>query len=321
ALLERFADARNDVRAAAVEALGGLAERDGAVRVALLERLADEGDNVRAMAAQALGGLAERDEAVRTTLLERLTDDDSYVRAAVVGALGGLAERDEAVRTALLERLFDEGYGVRAAVLEATLLFLTSASNRLPMLMPLIATDLQQYYIIIDSSLSRRLAERYADLARTDPQLRAAITEQLSAEDWRLRAAAVQILEAAGEDALREALPQLLAALDDRRGLDSWPARLEAAALLLNDDRHGEPALACTLQALAYDTDALFPAEGAAAVRQQAALTLGKLKALHHRRDVAARIAALLGSETVPQALDGLYDALTSLASAPEAEV
>jgi hypothetical protein len=53
-------------------------------------------------------------------------------------------------------------------------------------------------------------------------------------------------------------------------------------------------------------------------VRQQAALALGKLKALHHRADVAERIAALLESEREPRALDGLYAALGSLAEAPE---
>jgi vesicle coat complex subunit len=50
--------------------------------------------------------------------------------------------------------------------------------------------------------------------------------------------------------------------------------------------------------------------------RKSAALTVGKLKADEYRPEVAEKLEALLQSERDPQVLNGLFNALHSLASA-----
>jgi len=160
----------------------------------------------------------------------------------------------------------------------------------------------------------------FAQWLTRDPAAWAEVVEMLSSVDWRLRLSGVEIVAASGEAAVRQVAPRLLAAMDDQRGLDSWPARLAAAELLLNDRHHSQAAIDTVLPALEYGAHPLVIVPNAAEIRRQAALALGKLKAEFRRPDVAAKLEALLTTEKDPSVLDSLFNALHSLASAPESE-
>jgi HEAT repeat protein len=144
------------------------------------------------------------------------------------------------------------------------------------------------------------------------------IAELLRAEDWRIRLSAVEAFAGSDADALRKIVPELVTVLDDCRGLDSWPSRIEAAELMLNDYSHSEEAIQTILFALDYATHSLVSVQGAGNVRRQAAVALGNLKA--ERRDalVLARLERLLAEDAAPQVLDGAFNALLSLIAAPE---
>ena len=66
------------------------------------------------------------------------------------------------------------------------------------------------------------------------------------------------------------------------------------------------------------DPLAIFPR--GAETRKQAALALGRLKAKYRNAKVVARLEQMFDGEQDPQVLDGAYDALLSLVSAPELE-
>jgi HEAT repeat protein len=323
ALLQALTDPEWNVRAAAIEALGALPVPEPAIRDTLLQALADPEWNVRAAAVQALGTLATSDPAIRDALLQALADPEWNVRAAAVRALGAQAASAPAIRDALLQALADPEWNVRAAAIGALIPLIPVDSALYARLLGAVGREdaTRAAYIMGQDEFNqmlRQLATTYGQIVRDDPQRRAEVIAMLGDADWRRRKAAAEILREAGREAVLEAMPQLLAALEDTRGYDSWPARIAAAERLLNDDRHGEYALGLIQEALTYGADALLPIPGADEVRQQAALALGKLKALHHRADVAERIAGLLESEREPRALDGLYAALGSLAEAPE---
>jgi HEAT repeat protein len=353
-LIIRLSDTDRQVRRAAVWVLGGLAAADATLRQALIACLGDPHEEVRREAVQVLGGVADASPELRQALCLRLTDEASrYIKARVVKVLGALAERDGMVREALVACLADTSTEVQKAALEtlaefaptdpalreACISHLHRRTQGVPAaavraLMPLIPEEPTLYMSLLElvgeetiwrdelweqrRRFSQQLAATYGQVVRTDLRRCGEVIAMLSEEDWERRRAAALILEEAGPEVVGEALPQLLAALEDRRGYSSWPARLAAAERLLNTDRYGEAALVLIQEALAYGAEALVGPYKGARVRQQAALALGKLKALHHRADVAARIVGLLETEQKPEVLDGLYAALGSLAAAPE---
>ena len=135
-----------------------------------------------------------------------------------------------------------------------------------------------------------------------------------------MRQSAAEILAAAGEESLSEAAPHLVAALDDRRGLDSWPVRIAAAEVLLNEYHYSTAAVNTILPALDYGAHPLVVVPNAAEIRRQTALALGKLKAEYRQPHVFDRLKQVLNEEQGPAVLDGAFSALLSLASAPELE-
>jgi HEAT repeat protein len=338
------------VQVSAVRALAGRAEADPELVPVLGAGFASETWEVRAETVTALAGLAHSNVEVCAAVLERLGDTDWLVQKAAVEALSALVSSSAEVRAVFVAHLGDAEIGAQivqalAEVVpydrEIRALFVASLNHpeqemrkqAAEALAPLISSDPSLYARLLPAvgcavfygedtgrhaPLLPRLASAYSQVIRVDPERRAEVISLLSDEDWRRRKVAAVILHEAGLEAVTEALPQLLAAVEDTRGYDSWPARLAAAERLLNTDRYGEEALNLAQEALTYDADALFPARDADEVRQQAALALGKLKALHRRADVAARIVGLLETEHEPEVLDGLFAALGSLAAAPE---
>jgi HEAT repeat protein len=157
-------------------------------------------------------------------------------------------------------------------------------------------------------------------LAARDQEWWTQVIGMLSAQDWRVRQSAAEILAAAGTEYFLQAVPQIIAAMNDQRGLDSFPARIAAAELLLNDYRYSAQALETIVPALDYGAHPLGIVPDAGEVRKQAALALGKLKADYRQPHVFARLERFPSEETDPELLDGAFIALLSLAAAPELE-
>ncbi|HEU4322921.1 MAG TPA: HEAT repeat domain-containing protein [Roseiflexaceae bacterium] len=344
------------VRRATLGALVPLATANAVVREHLLGTLTNTAAWVRMEAVRALAPLERDHPAVRGALIERLGDPDAMVRAAAITRLAPLAEGDADLHTQLLALQHDPSKEVRAQL--ATTVGQARWPEALPLLRaflddpssevraaalgelaqfvsrePDVATLLLPEAQAVppdEAGLDRpdRLAPaRLADLfqafgalVRQDETWLMAVRAQLGAADWRQRGGAAQILAAAGEEAVRATLPELLQALHDWRGPESWPARLAAAAALLNHDHDSDDALAVLDEALVFDEGVLLPRRNAANVRRRAVATLSQLAALDHRPAIAARIAELLATEQDGQVLEGLYHALTSLVEAPDSE-
>jgi hypothetical protein len=116
-------------------------------------------------------------------------------------------------------------------------------------------------------------------------------------------------------------LPSLRGLLDDMRGEESWPQRLQIAELLLNDrDRtSSQRAMAVALEALDYATQPWYdlPYQGSQ-VRQQAARILGQLEPLYRDEVVFGRLTRVLEEDANDEVRDAAYGALLRLAAAPE---
>lgn len=119
-----------------------------------------------------------------------------------------------------------------------------------------------------------------------------------------------------------EVLPKLYGLLDDMRGEESWPERLQVAELLINDrDRAiSQHAVRVAVEALDYATQPWYylPQTGPE-VRKQAAMILGQLDPLYRDEAIFQRLARLMQEDADAKVRDAAYGALLRLAAAPEA--
>jgi HEAT repeat protein len=318
AVARKFDDENYYVRIPAIRASAPLLAEHPALRDAVAGKLDDENYYVRSAAIGALGPLLAEHPALREAVARKLDDESYHVRSAAIGALEPRLAEHAALREAVVRKLDDESYYVRSAAIDALGPFVADSKIR-GLLKPALQID--------DQEISRRglsltfprqaLVGAWGRWLADEPTSFAEVCEMLVSEDSRLRQSGAEILSAAGKEAVSEAVPQLLQAADDRRGLDSWPARIAAAELLINDWRYSRDAIDTLMPALEYGAHPLVIVPDAAEIRKSAALALGKLKADEYRPEVAKRLEELLESERDPQVLNGLFSALHSLASAP----
>ncbi|KAM0665070.1 hypothetical protein ACQRIU_006223 [Beauveria bassiana] len=232
----------DDVRGAAVEALGGRSELPEAVLTAVVARLNDGDEDVRGAAVEALCGLSELPEAVLTAVAARLDDDDddTEVRRAAVEALCGRSELPEAVLKAIAARLNDGHWRVRSAAVKA----LCGRSELPEAVLKAIAARLNDGHWFMRSAAVKALCGRL----ELPEAVLTAVVARLNDGDEDVRGAAVEAL--CGRSELPEAVLKAIAArLDDgnwlvRRaavtalcGRSELPeAVLKAMAARLNDD-------------------------------------------------------------------------------------
>jgi hypothetical protein len=243
-------------------------------------------------AVAALAPLVASDAAARQAVTAKLADGDNEVRSAAVAALAPLVASDAAIREQFLSWLgfvVEESYAMGKER--------TGETTR------------------------RVLADAYAPLLAADPALLARVAAMLDSIAWPARQGAAWALIAMPGGPPPELLPKLRGLLDDMRGEESWPNRLQVAELLINDrDRElSSRAIAVALEALDYATQPWYylPRSGPE-VRKQAATILGRLEPLYRDETIFARLTRVLDEDADENVRDAAYAALLRLAAAPE---
>lgn len=112
-------DRREEVRAAAIEAIGAIGERAVEARPSLLRALSDPSARVRAQAATAALQVDPRGAAVRVRLIDALSDEDASVRAAAGAGLARCFGDSEDIAWELWRLARDRAPSVRVAIGEA----------------------------------------------------------------------------------------------------------------------------------------------------------------------------------------------------------
>jgi hypothetical protein len=257
----------------------------------LLTTLADPGLRLPVIAVTALLLGDSALDVLYGAVRQCLSDDNWQVRGAAVAALGPLAAVDEQLKAELqtwlgmVNEYFDEGQTDR---------------------------------------ILQVLIDIYASLLASDQELRQQFVSRLDAPDWQSRHAAARALIAMPGGAPVDLWPRLRALLDDQRGEESWPNRLQIAELFVNErDRDlSQEAIATALAALNYATQPWYnlPRSGAA-VRSQAAMILGRLDPIYRDKAIFARLVQVMNEDKDADVRDAAYGALLRLAAAPEAPV
>jgi HEAT repeat protein len=281
---------------------------------------------------QALSPLLADDPDLRAAVTQRLDDDNWMVRQAAVQALSPLLADDPDLRAAVTQRLDDDNWMVRQAAVQALSPLLAQQPELIPQLLPWLACVgdwmgpvlTAQGYVsasIAATEVRQGLAQALGPLLPENPVLMEQVRETLARPDWPAREGAARALGAIPGGPPSATIPALLQSLDDRRGLESWPARLAAASILINRLRHAQKAIAVVLEALDYGTAPWEFLYGARGVRSEAALILGRLEPVHYDYDPAvfARLARLMQEDEDEEVRDAAYQALLALAQAPAA--
>jgi hypothetical protein len=163
----------------------------------------------------------------------------------------------------------------------------------------------------------------YAPLLVHQPELLAQVAEMLTSPAWPMRQGAAWTLITMPDGPPPHLRPALLGLLNDSRGEESWPERLQGCEILINarDRDLSQHAIVLALEALDYATQLWYdlPHTGAR-VRQDAARILGQLEPLYRDERIFTRLVRVLEDDTDANVRDAAYGALLRLAAAPEQE-
>ena len=288
----------------------------------LLSDLKDSGTpTVRETALAGLAQIARIDHPAALEVLEEalqhseLQYDTMHAVRAVIGT-----EACVSLQQAITAKLDDAVYPVRQAAIQA-LATLVSSDQKLRSTLLFWLGTVTEYQKNTERSTRQLLAETYAPLLVSDSDLLHAVSAMLTSPSWPVRQGAAWTLIAMPGGPPASVLPTLYGLLDDMRGEESWPRRLQVSALLINDrDRMlSQRALAVALEALDYATQPWYdlPRQGSQ-VRRQAAQILGTLEPLYRDEAVFARLVRVLEEDDNAQVRDTAYGALFRLAAAPE---
>ena len=316
AVLDRLGDEDSDIRSSALSALSGAVEGDAEVRLAVLDRLGDEDSYVRSSALLALSAFVLNDEEARRAAWDRLSDIVEDVRAAAVSVLSGLLRADESLVGTFVNLLGDASFIVRASAVQSLLPLSTPHPE---------ASGLKSWpgSLLIQGCSARDLEAREVQRAFAsvlgprlpeDPKLKEWVLGYLSDVRWSSRLGAVLSLLAWPGGPPPEITDQIFKALEDRRGLESYPARLTAASFLINRNEDGGASINLCFEALDYGTQPWEYLPKSAEIRKQAALVLGKLEPLEENQRVYDRLLRVFKEDEEPKVRDAAYNALVRLA-------
>jgi hypothetical protein len=313
AVLEKLGDEWFEVRQSALRALSGVVGTDAEVRRVILERLGDEWSPVRQSALRALAGVVGTDAEVRRAVLEGLEDENDDVRSAAVRALESLFGELPEVTRSIVERLTDRDFAVRLAAVEvvagATAELVDAAL--LDQLRPWLMVDADHFST---RKARSRLAALFGPRSPGDSSLRDWLLVMLGNPRWSARLGAALTLLNWPDGLSDDVLDRIFKSLEDRRGLEAYPAQLTAASFLINQDKYAKGAIDICLEALDYGTQTWEGPLNDMEVREQAALVLGKLEPVFYDERIYDKLVQVLEKDISLRVKDAAYGALVRLA-------
>lgn len=320
-VLGKIEDPGSHVRQEVLRAIMELIPGDALVRRLALDKLDDPDYRIRHAALRALGTLAQSDVAVRRSLSDRLDDVSDSVRLIAIEMLGPSAPHDAALYKRITDELDGESFHVRSAAVQALAPLIADDSSLRQRLLPWLGAFYQLDNASVDWN-RRRLAGAYAPLLATEAELLAQVVTMLRSVAWPERKGAAWTLIAMPGGPPPDVLPALRGLIDDTRAEESWPARLEAAAILLNDcdSNASQAAIAATVQAFDYATQPWYDQVSTGRIRARAAKVLGALDPIYRNDAIVARLIRLIGEDCHDEVRDAAYHAILRLAVSPEAE-
>jgi HEAT repeat protein len=277
ALAEGLASDDNLVRARTAEALGAIGAAAGEAAGALANVIDDKNDRVRAKAVEALGKMGEAAAEVAVPKLVRaLRDPDNWVRALAAEALGEMGEAADVAVPALVRSLEHANPLVRGNAAEALGRMGSAAAPARAALVKAARDE--------EVDVRARAVRALGAIAPPTGMGRAAIRAALTDEGPTVRAAAV---EACGLLDDEESAGRLLGLLEDAN------EEVRAATVRVL------PRLAGALRGIVGGLCRRLEEDDSAAVREQAALALGKLEELPAEAVEALVRAARTAEEAV----------------------
>jgi HEAT repeat protein len=314
-VLEELRDENPFARQSALSALSEIVGTDAEVRQAVLKKLGDENHDVRRSALTSLKRAAGTDAEVRQMAIESLTDGIAGVRAAAVTALEHLFGRLAEVSQSIVSALSDQDFEVRLAAVKV----IAGApefveAGLLHQLHPWLMVDTEGYPLVYIEEVRGRLAALFGSRIPLNPSLRDGLLTMLRDPRWSARLGAALALLHWPSGPPDDVLERIFEALEDRRGLEAYPAQLTAASFLINQNDYAKSAIDLCLEALDYGTQTWEDLSNSGSIRRQAALVLSKLEPVYWDERVNEKLLQVMENDAELEVRDAAYGALVRLA-------
>jgi hypothetical protein len=174
--------------------------------------------------------------------------------------------------------------------------------------------DVDRYTFPMAQAARVRLASLFGSRIPDEPSLRDELLSMLHDHRWSARLGAALALLHWPEGPPDEVLDHVLQALNNRSGLEAYPAQLTAASFLLNQNDYAKAALDLCLEALDYGIQTWEDLSNSGSIRQQAALVLSKLEPVYWDERVNEKLLQVMENDAELEVRDAAYGALVRLA-------
>ena len=252
-----------EIREAAIESLGRLAQASPQVIQALLDALRDPSPRIRYQAAENLGRLGDGSPEVIGMLLDALRDEHVIVRRQAVESLGQLGQGRPEVAQALLRMLYEPDPKVRRQVVDS----LVKVGQGMPEVVPALLNELHNP----DSKIRYQAIRSLGEVGhRSAQEVSTALLSLLDDEEWRVRQQVVGSLMQLSQYS-PEALDALISIAHNKSPLLRTAAVMNLGRLSIGNVEYRSPEKVeqALIQALSQDSDPN--------VRSTTAISLGRL--------------------------------------------
>jgi hypothetical protein len=341
AISRRLDDNSGDVIAFATCALKPFLASDTSLRQAIIKNLNHQNEFARMSAVGALAEFVVADEDIRQAVLQRIDDKHHIVRISAINVLAKLVVSDADIRQAMLQPLRDKNEDVRKAAFlalcETDKLNVFDKNTRQELVNWLGVSfdnifdlDLEgifdswlssEYDNNSERRYSQALQNFYSLFGKELPKNQTLVIKMLDwlkSPRWQDRLGAIRTLSQWPGGIPNEIRDKILDALDDIRGLESFPARLAASSYLINRDPYSKDAIQVGLDALEYGTLPWEYINKSGDVRKQAALMLGTLEPTRYDPIIYERLLQAMKTDQDEKVRNALYTVLVKLAGSKQ---
>jgi HEAT repeat protein len=258
------------------------------------------------------------------SLLRQARNEDPHARKAAILGLGKTLRLDRMGEQTLIDGLGDAAFCVRMAAAEQIALADPEgfSTNCWTELRSWISAEVDPYIKFSDIvpwwriswqiGFSFLLGGRVTEVENLDSWL----MNGLRAPRWSTRLGAAVALLASPLVAEPDVVAEVILALDDSQGLESYEAQLSAAPFLINREPYTNHCVALSIEALSYGTQTWEWLPNGGRIRRQAAVILGGLEPLKYLPDANEKLLDVLRRDIDPEVRDAAYTALVRLAGA-----
>ena len=289
----------------------------------------DEEVDLRKKALNALVVRLPYDTKIKDQMVECMDDPWFRISVLAIESLSIFVDSDEQIRDAIINKFNSRHWIIRAAAMESLLHWSKlPESNLWNLVVNWLRADFKNSNTNRDmdhgkwESKISLLAKTVGNNLPEDKRLQERLIGWLKEPSFSVRLGAVRAFSSWPGNLPEQFIPLIIEAIKDKRGLESYPARLKAASFLINNlnPTFSQNAIEVCLEALTYGTNSWDNLEDSWKIRKEAILILSKLEPTYYDERIYSSLLNVLHDNDA-EVCNAAYLALVKLAEAKEIQL